>query len=351
MTPETAQSPSDTPTCAELRRKADDLLNRYGTVMDGAASGGAGADQARREALLTAALRELRAQFAAAAISEAYVREVEADAEARGFERGRGRAPRQRPGRHSAAPASRWQQGVLRVVPAVLTAAAASLRALGAGLRHSPAAQHAAAAASWAGQHAQVLAAGGAAGGLVLTAVLVPAVAAHPAHAGPGVGASVPAPAASAYAAVPIAPLPAGTPVTHGRADVKTAGQLPGPGPSATPAPSSPPAPAAGLDATQASITLRPFNPGALSGELDLSASGAAGSAVSWQVTGASEAALLTAGVSLDSWSGVLTAGGVQVVTVTVPDGTPAGSAVITIAASGQVPVTVAVTWGASPPS
>ena len=351
MLPGTAREP-EPPTCAELRRKADDLLTRYGTVMAGAAAGHPPPDQARREALLTAALRELRAQFAAAAVSEAYVREVEADAEARGFERGRQRtAPRQRPGRHSAAPASRWQQGVLRVVPAVLTAAAASLRALGAGLRHSPAAQHAAAAASWAGQHAQVLAAGGAAGGLVLTAVLVPAVAAHPAHAGPGVGASVPAPAASAYAAVPIAPLPAGTPVTHGRADVKTAGQLPGPGPSATPAPSSPPAPAAGLDATQASITLRPFNPGALSGELDLSASGAAGSAVSWQVTGASEAALLTAGVTLDSWSGVLTAGGVQVVTVTVPDGTPAGSAVITITASGQVPVTVAVTWGASPPS
>jgi hypothetical protein len=85
---------------------------------------------------------------------------------------------------------------------------------------------------------------------------------------------------------------------------------------------------------------------------LDLSASGPGGSAVSWQVTGASETLLAASDVSLDSYGGILTAGQVQVVTVFVPSGTPEGSVVIDIqAGSATAPVAVTVMWGASPPS
>ena len=121
----------------------------------------------------------------------------------------------------------------------------AALRTLGGALRHSPAVQHTAAAASWAGNHAAAVATGGAATVVLTAALVVPAVTMHPATGAHYAAGGIPAPAASIWAASLIpAPSSSLPPSVHpnANADAKVAGQL-GVIPLApwSPLPSSPP--------------------------------------------------------------------------------------------------------------
>ncbi len=174
-------------------------------------------------------------QFALAAAHSAGVSEGISIATAKATAPGRGK------GRHSV------QSPLMRLVTGLIPAGGllAALRTLGGTLRHSPAAQHTAAAASWAGNHAAAVATGGAATVVLTAALVVPAVTMHPATGAHYAAGGIPAPAASIWAASLIpAPSSSLPPSAHpnANADAKVAGQL-GVIPLApwSPLPSSPP--------------------------------------------------------------------------------------------------------------
>lgn len=229
----------------------------------------------------------------------------------------------------------------------------AALKALGGALRQSPGAQHAAAAASWAGQHAAAVATGTAATGLVLTAVIVPAVTGHPARAGHDAAGGVPAPAASIWAAVPIGSEPEGAPVVvHGGADVRSSGQLPAgvPAPwfapaSLAPASPSSPVPQAGT------LTVS-------TGEVDLGQGGGT-DPLTGTVTITARGGPVTFGavpgddgeLTVSPAAGILAAGGTATLTFTVngPATLTGGSVTVRVWGGSAPAVTITVTWQAPP--
>jgi len=261
-----------------------------------------------------------------------------------------GAAPRQRH-RHRV-PRQRGERPLFpRSASAFVPAAGllAALRAIGTALRHSPAAHHVTAAASWAGQHTAAVVTAGAGTGLVAVAVTVGAVTGHPAAGHPGDAAAVPAPAASAVSASLIpSPVQSSRPVNHGNADANRAGELgviplapwslPSASPSASPPPS--PSPSAGtLTASTAGLTLGADGV-TYSGQVTITAQGAG---VTWGAVSSD-----SADVTVSAVAGFLGAGQSVWLTISVAPGAQAsaGSAVVRVYPG----IVIDVSWLAAPP-
>ena len=306
MMPETAQEPAGPPACAELRRRADELLDEYDAVMAGARAGRMPPDQGRRIVLLTYALRELRTQLHRVACDEAYVEEAEARAEARGFELGRAAAGRHRVSRQRTGP--QWLHKVYDgKAPAVIP----GLAAAGQALRHL--------ALPLTGTAAV-------AGGIAFGAQQL----AQSPHAAAG------EPHARSYAAASLDPVQAVPVITippssgkHARLDADSARPLsvtvtpswPLRQPAPAPSPVSSQAPAPGtLDVTQMELVTGPAG----SAELDFSA---IGGGLRWW-------AWASDGVSVSLSTGTLASGQPQSVTVTLGPGVTAGT--VWVGAGGQ---------------
>jgi hypothetical protein len=317
MLPETAHPAEEPPSAAELRARADRVLGRCDAAMAAVEAGRVPPDEGRRIPYLIAALRELRTQFERAALREAFTEDKEAQIRADERERARAaKVPAQRRGRHaSSSPAARALKAVRLIVPPA---------AIGLGLR------------VWSAHRIAVPVTTAALAASVATAaVTLPGMQLTPHY-----GAAAKPPAVVAYSTPPATPpaTPSAKARHHHRKAAEPVIAAASPSPSARPSrsPSPSPPPSAGyLDVTETAVTLEPVNPGELSGELDLSA---AGGAVDWSAS--------APGVDLDVSGGILTAGGVQVVTVSVPSGTPAGSATIVLEPGD---ITVLVSWGTSP--
>jgi hypothetical protein len=338
MMPETAQAADEPPACGELRRKADGLLDRYDGVMADVAAGRMPPDQGRRISLLTAALREVRTQLGRIAFQEAVLEEAEVRAEARGFERGRAartagrhRSASQRPGTVTAL--RPFQTGSLAV------AFAAAARSGGRNVvKHARVIlTHKASV----GLAATSLAAAGAATVVAVSfnTNLTPYTTHMPVQQPPA--------AAQAQVSPTWQYQPRLRVETHGSASPSAIPVFAGGGasPSASPLPSSSASDAVApgtLDVTESTITLRPADPGELSGQFTITA---AGGPVTWTAS--------APGLDLDAYGGTIPAGHLQVITVTMTTAggeQPPGSAVITVYAGGQPsPGTsqqVQVRWG-----
>lgn len=220
MMPETAQE--DGPAgagCREVRQRMDVMLAEFGAVIAAIQHDPDRPDNGRRMTSLTAALREVRDVQAGHALGHELLGAA--------YQRGRAderaaaaRVPAQRRGRHTAAGAPRpgWQRAALRVIPVGMLGLAA--RILSAHRVLAPAALAAAI------------------GG---TAV---AVQMQPARTVPDYASTAPAPAASIYAAAPMAsPAALTRPRTAVRKARRIAAQAPADGPTSFPVPSPSPSP------------------------------------------------------------------------------------------------------------
>ena len=220
MMPETAQE--DGPAgagCREVRQRMDVMLAEFGAVIAAIQHDPDRPDNGRRMTSLTAALREVRDVQAGHALGHELLGAA--------YQRGRAderaaaaRVPAQRRGRHTAAGAPRpgWQRAALRVIPVGMLGLAA--RILSAHRVLAPAALAAAI------------------GG---TAV---AVQMQPARTVPDYASTAPAPAASIYAAAPMAsPAALTRPRTAVRKARRIATQAPADGPTSFPVPSLSPSP------------------------------------------------------------------------------------------------------------
>ena len=265
----------------------------------------------RRLADLQAVFAAGAEQIRAAAVARGAQADIAREAQRRALaavpdRRGRHRGSRQRD--------RDGQPPLMRPVPALIPAAALVARLWSAHRVLAPVAASALAASA-------------------VAAVTLPAMQHAPYYAP-----AVKAPAVVAYSAPPVLP-----PASH-RARGKhhrrkaPAAAAATPSPSASPSPHASPLPSPGvLDVAEESVTLRPVSPGELTGSIDVAADGGP---VSWSAS--------APGLSLGSSGGTLADGGVQVITVSVPSGQPAGSAVVTFR-SGGATVQVPVTWGAPP--
>lgn len=316
MTPETAPR-DDEPepvTCAHYRRRLDRLLADWEQLMVVLAADPNRPDLARREAALTIAAREVRAQMAAHVFADAFTAQQAQKPAAAGRHRAAATAPV-----IPLRPRTRVAHGL---APAAVLATLA-----GHGTRHALTA------------HLKLgLTAAAAAG--VTTAAVTYTIATMPDQR------PVPVPAAAAPAAAPSAVT---VPARHPRALARKhhphrapAPLLlsPAPSPTATPPP-PPPATAPGVLNVQATtITLQQSAPGQYAGQLVITA---AGGPVRWAVDWLGTSSAL----SFDQSSGGMQDGDIQVVTVTADasqvQAGQAGQWVITLNPGGQqITVTVA---------
>ena len=339
MMPETAHDgEADRTGCELVRQRADTLLTEFAALMADVAADPDRPDLGRRMSLLTAAFREQRAWLAGHVLADEYAGAIEARAEARGYQRGlaAATAPGQRKGRH-ATQRSNVLLNVVRVLAPVAAGTGWLLRHAG---RHPAAAVKASLAAhKIAVPIATTLAAGGTAAVLTVTAL-------GPAATVPWTSSAAgPAPAATAWAAVP---LPSSSLIArnvthtlsgHARKDYQSLAPVP----LAAIPPSSPPSPAAAQDPSSPSPAA-PAGPAVLevsTAAIDLTSTPAAvitltatgGGWVSWHIR--------AGGTDLDfsATRGVLQAGQTAEVTVSL-DATQDGATAQVFDVNGQ-PVTV----------
>ena len=229
MMPQTSgDDPAARTGCAEVLRRLEGFVAGHGDVMARVMADPHLPDLGRQVNLNTAAARELRDVMAGHALGH----DLLAAEYQRGHADGLAAAPvpRQRKGRHSAAGAPRpgWQRAALRVIPVGMLGLAAKILSA----------------------H-RVLAPAALAAAIGTTAAVVQM---QPARTVPDYASTAPAPAASIYAAAPVASPAA---LTRPRTAVRKArriaaqdpadGPAPVPVPSPSPSPSSPPSPPAPL--------------------------------------------------------------------------------------------------------
>lgn len=290
------------PGWGDLRRQLADAIAAAG---DAASSAWTGCVSAGQMAHAIAVLRHLEAPLAAVHVEESYWLQRVAWAERDGFERGRAAAspvPRARPG-----------SGPLRLVRGAVPAVLAVLALLGRALRPAGTAVRAHAA------HAALASAPLAVAGAVTLGAagyaLAPYTGPVPHHRRPAVPAVRLAPVSADRDAVP-------PPARHARRRHRAA-----------PAPRAPrhPAPPRGhLETAQADVVIA--GP-AGTGQLAVTAEGGP---AAWTAVSSSP------WVTLSAVSGVLQAGGQEIIAVTVRPGAPGDSAWITLAGYGQIQVL----WG-----
>lgn len=311
-----------------------ELLERYDPVALEATAGRCSPELARRVSLLTRALREDRqahadhaAQLARVTYEDRLATAASREALAAAFEAGRAAGLAEAPGRHR-----RQRQ------------AAPWLRLAGGALAAGLAAGRVAAARAWA--HKLVVTG-------VLTAVTIPAVTTAQIPGLPAVISSAPAPAAAGHAAdvspVGARPIQAGTPAAGGLQAGPLARKskriIPDPDPPfaslATPRPvppaTAPPAGVPLLDVlTPGPVTLQPGPDGNLHGDILFQA---AGTPVTWTAGGCAPIAASYAD------AGILDAGQVADLGLTVPAGVFPGTCTVTITPAGGTGQRVTVTW------